>query len=312
MSIKKTKLWKLFSSITLAVILLIAIAIVSAVGTLLPQFDNYYSEWWFIALLAVFSLNLLVCLINRFSLKGRALGTTLCHLSVLVILIGASVGMYFGERSQVRIPEGHTINVADFSVRLDDFIYQENIDPAEHIMVYSKEGELVDEISAEIGTNSAITGSKTSVKVLRYVNDFVMDTNTKEVTSRSAQPRNPAIELEVINDDGVQSFWIFAHYPDMHKATEKEFVYKYHWAGRRPKDFISKVTLIKDGEELWKHDIRVNYPLRFEGYAFFQSTYDQDHLSWTGLQVVKDPGVPLVYAGFLLLILGLIKRFYIK
>ena len=61
-----------------------------------------------------------------------------------------------------------------------------------------------------------------------------------------------------------------------------------------------------------KHDILVNDPLRFGDYALFQSSYDKEHLSWSGFQIVKDPGVPVVYLGFILLILGLITIFYIN
>ena len=61
-----------------------------------------------------------------------------------------------------------------------------------------------------------------------------------------------------------------------------------------------------------RKDIRVNFPLKFGGYTFFQQDYDSKHLKWSGLQVVKDPGVPLVYIGFILLISGLIMIFYVN
>ena len=81
LNIKKTKIWKLFSSVKLGIWLLSFIALVSMVGTL--GLDKIYSAWWFILLLVLLSLNLLVCLINRFSLKLRLLGTIISHASIL-------------------------------------------------------------------------------------------------------------------------------------------------------------------------------------------------------------------------------------
>ncbi|MDO8525744.1 MAG: cytochrome c biogenesis protein ResB, partial [Candidatus Omnitrophota bacterium] len=151
------------------------------------------------------------------------------------------------------------------------------------------------------------------IKILRYLPDFVMDTSAKVATSRSAVPNNPAIEVQLKDKAGrASAFWVFARFPDMHQKMDPNFKFTYNWVGRRPKDFISKVTILKDRKELVKKDIRVNDPLRFGGYTFFQSTYDTEDLKWSGLQIVKDPGVPMVYAGFILLIIGLVIIFYVN
>lgn len=84
------------------------------------------------------------------------------------------------------------------------------------------------------------------------------------------------------------------------------------------KDFRSKVAVIeppsrgKPAQEILKETIEVNRPLRYKGYSFYQASYDQDNFKWTGLDVVKDPGVPFVWCGFILLNLGVILRFYFR
>ncbi|HDZ76871.1 MAG TPA: hypothetical protein ENH41_02155, partial [Candidatus Omnitrophica bacterium] len=321
------------------------IAVFSVIGTLIPQnkqsveyitrygqslYDvflktgvlNIYSAWWFIMLLVFLCFNLTACLFKRFVLKVSLLGTLLAHVSILVILIGALVGMFYGEKAYVNLHVDQSIHSfvskgkhvdLGFSVRLDKFIYEENIDQEEKLLVYSKEGELLTGVSVSDGGYQQIDNSGYSVRVLRYVADFSMDITTKEVISKSSEPRNPAIEVELKDEDGeTQAFWVFAAYPDIHKTKETNFEFKYQWKWRRPKDFISKVTVIKDGKEVLKKDVKVNSPLRFGGYSFFQSSYDKEHLSWSGLQIVKDPGVIVVYFGFFLLILGLIIIFYIN
>lgn len=56
----------------------------------------------------------------------------------------------------------------------------------------------------------------------------------------------------------------------------------------------------------------MNHPLRYEGYSLYQWAYDGEGLRWSNLRVKKDAGVPLVYVGFLLQILGMIIIFYIN
>lgn len=355
MSIKKTGAWKFFSSIKLAIWLLVIIAVLSLLGTFIPQgqestfyIEKYghsvyrvlletgladvYSSLWFILLLVLFSLNLTVCLINRASLKIRMIGSMLSHASILIILVGALIGMFFGQKGLLKPGEGEEVSSFDcqgkrhvdlgFSIRLDKFIYNEHIDPKEKLLVYSaagdvsdphKDNKLIAEIPVEIGVESDIANTGYKVKVLRYLNDFAMDTATKVAMNRSARPNNPAIEVQLRNEAGEAGiFWVFARFPDMHQKTDPKFKFMYNWAGRRPKDFISKVTILKLGKEVMKKEIRMNAPLHFGGYTFFQSSYDVEGLKWSGIQVVKDPGVGIVYFGFILLILGLTIIFYVN
>lgn len=343
----------------LAIWLLTIIAVASLIGTFIAQneapefyiqrfgqygynallktgFLDLYHSRWFVLLLVLLAVNLIVCLINRFSLKMRAFGTLLSHASIVVILLGSLIGMLFGEKGYLKIGEGQEIHSfmsarkqinLNFSIRLDDFIYTENIDPDEALLIYPANGNfcalhateeqkskgLIAKIPAEVGSEQKIADTGYSVTIVRYVPDFVMDAATKEVVSRSAMPRNPAIEVALKDkDDAITTFWVFARFPDMHQEKEAAFQFVYRWAERRPKDFISKVTVLKNGKEVLRKDIRVNDPLHFEGYSLFQSSYDQQSLSWSGLQIVKDPGVPVVYLGFVMLILGLIIIFYVN
>ena len=49
-------------------------------------------------------------------------------------------------------------------------------------------------------------------------------------------------------------------------------------------------------------------PAAFKPYTFFLKGIDSKY--YTGLQVSKDPGVPVVWAGFILIILGLFITFF--
>ncbi len=90
------KIWKFFSSVKLAVVLLIILAIVSIIGTVIQQnqpteiylqeyspatvelfemlglFDMYHT-WWFVLLLMLFTANLTVCTLDRFPRTWEAI-----------------------------------------------------------------------------------------------------------------------------------------------------------------------------------------------------------------------------------------------
>ncbi len=55
--------------------------------------------------------------------------------------------------------------------------------------------------------------------------------------------------------------------------------------------------------------ISMNKPLRYRGFSFFQSSYIDGPTQTTVLSVRSDPGTPLVYAGFLIVIAGVVSLF---
>ncbi len=62
----------------------------------------------------------------------------------------------------------------------------------------------------------------------------------------------------------------------------------------------------------FKKKISMNNPLKHRGYSLFQSSFVLDPVETTVLSVRKDPGVPLVYAGFLIVLAGVTTLFTSK
>jgi len=90
------KIWKFFSSVKLAVVLLIILAAVSVIGTVIQQnqapedylreysqgtielfetlgFFDLYHTWWFVLLLLMFTANLTICTLERFPVAWKAM-----------------------------------------------------------------------------------------------------------------------------------------------------------------------------------------------------------------------------------------------
>ncbi|MBS1125660.1 MAG: hypothetical protein H6Q98_598, partial [Nitrospirae bacterium] len=90
------KIWKFFSSVKLAVVLLIILAVVSVIGTVIQQnqapedylreysqgtvelfealgFFDLYHTWWFVLILLMITANLTICTLERFPYAWRAM-----------------------------------------------------------------------------------------------------------------------------------------------------------------------------------------------------------------------------------------------
>ena len=77
--------------------------------------------------------------------------------------------------------------------------------------------------------------------------------------------------------------------------------------GKSPRQFTS--YLLIDGE---RKEASVNNPLTYKGYTLFQNGYDPVSGTYSVLQLVRDPWLPLVYLGMLLLACGSILLLYGK
>ena len=87
----------------------------------------------------------------------------------------------------------------------------------------------------------------------------------------------------------------------------KDFQLERYIGSDSPSSFASEITLI-DTEENVERDIRVfmNNTLKYRGYRFYQSSYDQDELG-TVLSVNKDYwGTLVTYIGYFLMALGMV------
>jgi len=79
-----------------------------------------------------------------------------------------------------------------------------------------------------------------------------------------------------------------------------------------PASYASEVTLL-DPANQEKFDFRIymNHILDYQGFRFFQSSFDQDEMG-TVLSVNRDPGTLITYIGYLLLSIGMFGVLIVK
>lgn len=78
------------------------------------------------------------------------------------------------------------------------------------------------------------------------------------------------------------------------------------------REYRSRVTITEPGKPPYVANVRVNHPAYVQGYHIYQLSWGQsaDRLGrpvvYTVLQFIRDPGLPLVYAGFVVLFAGVL------
>ena len=85
------------------------------------------------------------------------------------------------------------------------------------------------------------------------------------------------------------------------------------------KEWRSRVGVFDGDEKIGEHVIRVNEPLVLNGFYFYQQSWypqlpygGETDRYFTYLQVVRDPGLWIVYLGLALIVLGIAYNFYVR
>ena len=131
-----------------------------------------------------------------------------------------------------------------------------------------------------------------------------------EYTTRSEDWRNPAALLEVTEDGRSRQALLSAHQGGaLRLGRGGALVFE-----RREdevKAFRSEVTALA-GAASRRAVVTVNDPFTFGGWTFYQVNYDPKDPTYSGLEAVKDPGVPWVFLGFGLISAGVAWMFYVE
>lgn len=267
-------IWDFFCSLKLTLFLLISLALTSIIGTVLPQgqlppeyvaqlsatklqiytklgfFDMYHS-WWFIALLYVFSLNLISCSIKR-------LPHVFKFVSEPTLVLTESARNSYSLRKEITVSG----SVESCRESLKNFLGAEFSAPVvtEHNGEYhlfaqksawSRLGVYVVHLSILVIFIGAIIGSLYGYK--GYVT-IVEGSSANVVENRNGGqiPLGFEVLCEKFNVD--------------------------FYATGAPKEFRSVLTVLENGKPvpgLSQVKVIVNHPLTYKGITFYQSSYGQ-------------------------------------
>lgn len=201
-----------------------------------------------------------------------------------------------------------TCNVPDdFTLSSNKIRIVQHQDNAQ-VIAYIEDDKVIKIVNWEVGEKCEIEGSGYQLKIAKYFPSYSVQ---NEVIKKSDTINNPAVRVEITGPRGKVDDWILGQtqakwYPD------NNFALLYEKFGMEIKDFKSKLRIIDNGNTVLSKTIEVNDPLKYGGYVFYQSSYDPEGEKYSGLQVTKNPGIVVVYSGFIILCVGVVFIFYVK
>lgn len=333
MSIKEISKKKLKRALMWAALALIVLLIVLSIyGAFLGSYRA--KEFFNSPTLSVYWLALTIVLIAGFAVFRRLIhlhGLLLIHAGCILVLAGSlwgsGAGLEIGnrlfgtdkiQRGRMIIFEGYTGNYVmpedseqvkelPFRIKLKDFRI-EYYKP-EYLEVITAQGRR--EIAVEVGSVRSIGPDLGTIEIVRVFENFKIsiEGDSKNIIDDPQAGYNPALEVRIKSPDGsVSTRYVFVRFPERASAGEK-FLLRYC---RHIRDYISDVQVIKDGDVVAEKSIEVNHPLHFDGYHFYQSSYDIDAHKYTVLSVVSDTGLNFVYAGYVMLVIGVFWHFWVR
>ncbi|MBA4372426.1 MAG: hypothetical protein C0402_06145 [Thermodesulfovibrio sp.] len=254
------------------------------------------------------------------------LGVYITHLSILVILAGAIIGLFFGFNAFLNLPEGETSSVAykdrgkeiplGFDLRCDNFevaYYNDSDMPKAYkswLSVY-KNGKKVKEQTIVVNDPLTFEG------ITFYQSSFGLVPNGQDrgiiiLRVKSAAGQSQDIQAKVGDTFTIPGTAVQGRIADFSPALSldqagKPFTYDEHL--KNPAVFIefSGTGQTTTGWILKRYPQTWNLPSgdRVEFLDYWGIEY-------TGMQVRKDPGVGIVYLGCIIMAVGLFMSFFMS
>ncbi len=205
-TLKKNSIFKFFSSLKLAVILLVALAIILAVATFYESiYDTKTAQYLvyrsplFAVFLGVLGLNLTCSALQRYPWKRVHLGFVVTHLGIITILIGSLVTMFWGVDGSLALEEGEKGS----KVTID-----------QPVLYFGKDMQKIKEIPAEYRWNRPSPGKTQyryplddSGKIFAVIDNYYHHAQAETVYTPD-QEGMPALELRLYNPNVDQKIWL--------------------------------------------------------------------------------------------------------
>lgn len=267
------RIWKLFASVRLSVIVLTLLALTSIIGTVIPQngspdayreaygeaitrffffldiFDMYHS-WWFQLLVVLLGINLVVCSVDR--LPG-----------VMKIV----------KRDQNKNPGPYRKSVAGETLEIekgaDELI--ESLKPRlkgtmGELTQIQEEGKETQLLFGEKGRWTRLGVYVVHASVLLLLVGGLLGSLFGYEGFMNIAEGEASSEVILRNHQGVV--------PLDYEIRCEKFSLSHYDTGA-PKEYRSNLVVTKDGQEVARKSIVVNDPLRIFGVSFYQASYGQ-------------------------------------
>lgn len=289
------RIWNFLTSTRFALALFGILSVLSFLGTL-PGMEAVYKQPAFRVLLALLGFCTLACTLKRG--KSTPWPVLVIHSGVIMTLVGGMMS-WLGFVATINVYEGDTV----------DTFFRWDIE---------KDAALgfkltVDRINTDFYPVPVKIGimqgdAKKALFTLKSGESF--DMPPYRITADRLDPDEEKVNLTVFRDGTP----IGTADTDEKSDLPPDFPYSFKlvaYQNPKLKRMWVDLRVSDDGKTLLQGASEVNAPLQWNGLSFYhtQVSHDPDGRKYAGIQIVKDPGRPLVFAGMIVTTLGALLAF---
>jgi len=309
---------KLFFSYKFILIMLFILGASAGVATFVESaYDTQtakivvYDALWYEVVMCSLTISLVGVMYKRKMWKKQ--GAFIVHLAFIIILIGAGLTRYSGYEGIMHIREGMSENKMMtvkpyFQIKTDKNLFEYPLvlgQIGDNDFVYK---EMIAGKELRVAYNDYRAGAKGDVNVLRV--DVTYNNQSQRVSIEGGAGWIELPTLVTFGDVEVELLWGSKLMELPFSLKLVDFQLERYAGSMSPSSYASEIEVINTKEQNnMPYRIFMNHPLTYEGFKFFQSSYDQDEKG-TVLEVNKDPGKWPTYIGYFLLCLGFIANFF--
>ena len=270
-----------------------------------------YDALWYEVVMCSLTISLVGVMYKRKMWKKQ--GAFIVHLAFIIILIGAGLTRYSGYEGIMHIREGLSENKMMtvkpyFQIKTDKNLFEYPLvlgQIGDNDFVYK---EIIAGKELRVSYNDYRPGAKGDVSILRV--DVTYDNQTQRVSIEGGAGWIELPTLVTFGDVEMELLWGSKLMELPFELKLVDFQLERYAGSMSPSSYASEMEVITTKEQKnMPYRIFMNHPLTYEGFKFFQSSYDKDEQG-TVLEVNKDPGKWPTYIGYFLLCLGFIANFF--
>jgi len=292
---KLNKLPTWAASTECAVILFLAIAAVAIPGTFMED-RSIYASTPFLVLLATFGLNLLLCTIKRRRTISRPV--LILHTGVLLTLAGC-IATSFGYVATVNIYEGTSVN------KFYRWDKKTDVDLGFDLLVKKINSEYYP-IPIKVGVLKGL--QKENLFVLKTGESF--EFNGYRIAADALDPVTEQLTLTVYEQNRKIGSYNTSGLSDLPTGFPYTFALV-AFQNPRLKRLWVDLDINRNSGNIASGTSEVNGPFQWGGLYFYNTQIgkDPEGAPYAGIQIVRDPGRPVVFAGFAVMGLGAVLSF---
>ena len=143
----------------------------------------------------------------------------------------------------------------------------------------------------------------------------IADSNNAGVAGSSvlSDPSDPSVRLSLRSRDNAGSEVILkGSGPASISLGNEERELRFAKKSDDIANFVSTLGIETNGNQVFSREVRVNQPLNYGGYSFYQASYDPKNPRYSGLLVVRDPGLGFVYVGIIAVLFGIMHILLVR